>query len=559
MHLAKKYVGPEDEGLVKKDDLKWMGFWARPYHMLGFHREKQTHKKLNEFYTDLNLDFIKTRIGTYMKNFRILALVTAVAVSIFVYQDVMRKDNYSNYCGKMFKTKQLCESPTETYGLCRWDGNICIRNTNVTVNECSWYFDDNEITRKRVDTMFFNAMLARFAVLVPISIIIFALTFSKWFKEPENILKWNRQLLVGLLIWVLGCAVVALQWLSGNPGTGMMICWIFLAMNVSYLIYVYRVMIMIVLAVMYACAIYFPWWMQFRTVQDLCDTPIKFTGTRFLYIFFSIICLAVPLMTRESYMRKSFYRKKNVNTAKKELEGLKHKTQNILEQFLPPLIVTRLMKRDPMEHEEIADRFDCASVLFTDMKGFTAYSSQVEPKHLVEFLNHMYQRFDKITDRTEMYKVEIIGDAYYCVSGVPMAQSDHAARAAYSALKMLEEIEEMKEKDKTLKDAEVTIRIGIHSDEVVAGVVGIQDPRYHLFGTTPQIANYMESEGTPSRVHCSEATYQSLMDENNYSDSCEYDKNKFSCERRTGNKVDLSKRGLGIFQTYYINDYSGVL
>jgi len=117
----------------------------------------------------------------------------------------------------------------------------------------------------------------------------------------------------------------------------------------------------------------------------------------------------------------------------------------------------------------------------------------------------------------------------------------------------------MKEEDETLKDAQVRIRIGIHSDEVVAGVVGIQDPRYHLFGTTPQIANYMESEGTPSRVHCSEATYQSLMDENNYSNSCEYDKKKFSCEKRTGEKVDLSKRGLGVFQTYYINDYSGVL
>lgn len=264
----------------------------------------------------------------------------------------------------------------------------------------------------------------------------------------------------------------------------------------------------------------------------------------------------MPLMTRESYMRKSFYREKNVNKAKEELEGLRHKTEEILQQFLPPSIVAQLMIRDA--NEEIANRFDYASVLFTDMKGFTAYSSQVEPSELVEFLNSMYKRFDKITNETKMYKVEIIGDAYYCVSGVPMPQADHAARAAYSALKMLEAIEEMKVKDKKLKDAEVRIRIGIHSDEVVAGVVGIQDPRYHLFGTTPQIANYMESEGTPSRVHCSEATYQSLMDENNYSGS-EYDKNKFSCEKRPGKKVDLTERGFGVFQTYYINDYSGDL
>ena len=161
-------------------------------------------------------------------------------------------------------------------------------------------------------------------------------------------------------------------------------------------------------------------------------------------------------------------------------------------------IVKELKIRQEMETEEtheIADHFDCASVLFTDMKGFTKYCSTIEPSELVLFLNKMYQKFDRITNRTEMYKVEIIGDAYYCVSGVPSAQTDHAARAAYSALKMLEAIEEMKREDPKLKQADVKIRIGIHSDQVVAGVVGIKDPRYHLFGTTPQIANFMESEG----------------------------------------------------------------
>ena len=70
----------------------------------------------------------------------------------------------------------------------------------------------------------------------------------------------------------------------------------------------------------------------------------------------------------------------------------------------------------------------------------------------------------------------------------------------------------------------------------------------------------MESEGAPSRVHCSEATYNSLMDEENYeADACEYTRSKFSCERRTGDKVNLEKEGLGTFQTYFINEYSGAL
>ena len=68
----------------------------------------------------------------------------------------------------------------------------------------------------------------------------------------------------------------------------------------------------------------------------------------------------------------------------------------------------------------IADYFKNTTVLFTDMKGFTAYSSTVTPFELVFFLNRMYAAFDEITDKHDVYKVEIIGDAYYCVGGCPM-------------------------------------------------------------------------------------------------------------------------------------------
>ena len=55
----------------------------------------------------------------------------------------------------------------------------------------------------------------------------------------------------------------------------------------------------------------------------------------------------------------------------------------------------------------------------------------------------------------------------------------------------------------------------------------------------------------------SEATYNSLMDANNYTASdCQYNVSNFSCEKRTGPQIDLSKKGLGVFQTYYINDYN---
>ena len=121
-----------------------------------------------------------------------------------------------------------------------WVGGACKRNTNVTANECSWHFDNNDITSARAERMFFNRFVGAFCCLGS-SVGSNTIRFNVFtmVKEPANILKWDRQLLVAILIWVLGCAVIALQWLSGHPGTGMMICWIFPAMNVSYLIYTF--------------------------------------------------------------------------------------------------------------------------------------------------------------------------------------------------------------------------------------------------------------------------------------------------------------------------------
>ena len=90
-------------------------------------------------------------------------------------------------------------------------------------------------------------------------------------------------------------------------------------------------------------------------------------------------------------------------------------------------------------------------------------------------------------------------------------------------------------------------------------MVGIKDPRYHLFGTTPQIANFMESKGVPSMVQCSNQTYDSLMNEANYAFAgCEYTMSSFKCEKRKGG-VDLTEKGFDVFETYFIKEYQGEL
>merc|ERR1711871_1918273 len=135
---------------------------------------------------------------------------------------------------------------------------------------------------------------------------------------------------------------------------------------------------MLLIAILYSCAIYFN--NPFKSVDALCQEPYRYVVTRFQYIFFSILCLGLPLITRETYKRRSFMRKNILVTSQMQIMHLKNETTKLLEGFLPKQIVQRLESRRP--GEVIADHYDSVSVLFTDMKGFTRYSSKIQPLEL---------------------------------------------------------------------------------------------------------------------------------------------------------------------------------
>lgn len=118
----------------------------------------------------------------------------------------------------------------------------------------------------------------------------------------------------------------------------------------------------------------------------------------------------------------------------------------------------------------------------------------------------MYSKFDMIATKYGIHKVEIIGDAYFSVAGCPATMPDHAERCAAAALEMLEYMPELRR----LANADIRMRVGIHTGPLVAGVVGVKDPRYHLFGNTVNLAMAMESNGIPSKVHISSETYSWL-------------------------------------------------
>jgi class 3 adenylate cyclase len=100
-----------------------------------------------------------------------------------------------------------------------------------------------------------------------------------------------------------------------------------------------------------------------------------------------------------------------------------------------------VQKGDASE-QPIADLFPKATVLFTDIAGFTAWSSSREPTQVFTLLQNIYRNFDEIADRRRVFKVETIGDSYMAVTGLPEPQEQHALIMARFALEIRQKMNE---------------------------------------------------------------------------------------------------------------------
>ncbi len=194
---------------------------------------------------------------------------------------------------------------------------------------------------------------------------------------------------------------------------------------------------------------------------------------------------------------------KETQAMAKNLAAEQEKSERLLLNILPEAIADRL-KRAP---QSIADGFAEATVLFADVVGFTEMSNRMEPTELVARLNRIFSRFDTLAEKHGLEKIKTIGDAYMVVGGLPNPRADHAEAIADMALDMQKAIEQINQET----GESFSMRIGINTGPVVAGVIGIKKFIYDLWGDTVNIASRMESQGMPGQIQVTEATYRRLQ------------------------------------------------
>jgi class 3 adenylate cyclase len=170
--------------------------------------------------------------------------------------------------------------------------------------------------------------------------------------------------------------------------------------------------------------------------------------------------------------------------------------EKIFHKILPEIIADRLIEGEKV----IADAFANVSIFFSDIVGFTTLSSVVSAKELVHGLNDIFTQFDALAKQHNVEKIKTIGDAYMAVCGAPTSVEHHANHMSEFALS----VQELVDRGLSIAGHTISIRIGLHCGDVVAGVIGEDKFAYDLWGDAVNTASRMESHGEPGRVHCSE-------------------------------------------------------
>ena len=178
-------------------------------------------------------------------------------------------------------------------------------------------------------------------------------------------------------------------------------------------------------------------------------------------------------------------------------------------------------------------KYEKVSILFTDFVNFSGIAEKLSPEELIEELNTCFYAFDEIAEKHQLEKIKTIGDAYMCAGGIPTPNETNPFDAVNASLEILDFMKTHNENRSKKGLSPIGIRIGIHTGEVIAGVVGSRKFAYDIWGDAVNIASRMESNSEPNRLNISETTFLLV-------------KNKYKCTFR-GKIAAKNKGDLGMY------------
>jgi adenylate cyclase len=184
-----------------------------------------------------------------------------------------------------------------------------------------------------------------------------------------------------------------------------------------------------------------------------------------------------------------------------------------LKKRLKQFVSEQILKELQRGAKNILPRRQVASVLFTDIRGFSKLAETMEPEALAVMLNERYfSPLDNIIFEFDGTLDKHIGDSIMGVFGAPVAYEDDALRAVMGALRMKEEMIKLNDQE-GVSNTKLSIGIGISTGEVMAGLFGsLRKKEYTVFGSPVNIASRLERIAKAEQILICGETYRQVHD-----------------------------------------------
>lgn len=231
----------------------------------------------------------------------------------------------------------------------------------------------------------------------------------------------------------------------------------------------------------------------------------------FLGLYMTVFVFLLYLVYRRfigRHLREQLRLETVIANRTEELMAEKERVDTLLANLLPKGTADEIMAKGKASKQ----KFNFATVLFSDIQGFTRIAEEINPEILIDELDKFFFQFDTVVKKHNIEKIKTIGDAYMCAGGIPKKNRTNPIEVILAALEMQQYMEDMKVEQRKKGLTFWDIRIGIHTGTVIAGVIGQTKLSYDIWGDTVNIASRMESSGEPGKINISGATYNYVRD-----------------------------------------------
>ena len=187
------------------------------------------------------------------------------------------------------------------------------------------------------------------------------------------------------------------------------------------------------------------------------------------------------------------------------------KIKNTFKRYVSKSVVDQLLDDD--QKLNLGGEERDVTVLFSDIRGFTAMSEKMKPKEVVSTLNSYFSEMIDIIFKFDGTLDKIVGDELMVVFGAPIARDDEAERAVQTAIGMVESIKKINDKREKKCKVPINAGIGINKGKVISGNIGSKDQMdYTVIGDTVNLGARLCSFAGPLKIIVSKSVKDEIGD-----------------------------------------------